>query len=225
MAPVVLPEQIWQRGAPKAPLSRRGVGRSGLAAVSPGGDRGSHKKIGINPMHRGQDSGNCRGLFPGASNHSGEWSMVWRTKRPRPQEARTTPHARRAMPSVRRLTAILAADVTGLAWRGTCRRAAAENFFDLYVQNVHRHGRFFVIDVHNRHQSKIASNCYAYLEKATKVDTNEEIQFRTCELKWSGYVLPNAHILPGGVRGFDAFWVPHDAPDQLVFQVFTDRNI
>jgi len=98
-------------------------------------------------------------------------------------------------------------------------------YFDVYVQNVHRHGRFFVIDVHNRHQSKIASNCYAYLEKATKVDTNEEIQFRTCELKWSGYVLPNAHILPGGVRGFDAFWVPHDAPDQLVFQVFTDSGL
>ena len=110
-----------------------------------------------------------------------------------------------------------------------------DQFYDADVVNINKtglggcvplvRGRFFAIDVRNRHRDKIASNCYAYLEKATNVDTGGELIFRTCELKWSGYVLPNAHILPRAVRTFDAFWVPNDAPDQLNFQFFTDSGL
>jgi hypothetical protein len=98
-------------------------------------------------------------------------------------------------------------------------------FADLLVANLNRMGRFFVIDVHNRHLDKIARNCYAYLKKANKVDTNEEIQVRTCELKWAGSLIPNLLIPPGGVRSFDAFWVPPDEPDRLHFQVLTDSGL
>jgi hypothetical protein len=102
---------------------------------------------------------------------------------------------------------------------------APDQFYDVDVINVNKKGRFFLIDVHNRHRDKIASNCYAYLEKAIQIDIAREFLFRTCELKWSGYVLPNAHILPRAVRALDAFWVPHDAPDQLVFQLYTDSGL
>jgi hypothetical protein len=58
-----------------------------------------------------------------------------------------------------------------------------KQFYDAYVVNANKHGRFFAIDVLNRHRDKIASNSYAYLERATKVDTDEEIFLRTCEIK------------------------------------------
>ena len=83
-------------------------------------------------------------------------------------------------------------------------------------------GRFFHIDVRNRHRDKIATNCYVYLAKAINLNTSEEIPLETVEFKWTGYVLPNAHILPKQVRRFDAFWIAHDRPTQLQFNVYSD---
>jgi len=84
--------------------------------------------------------------------------------------------------------------------------------------------RFFHIDVYNRHRSKIATNCYAYLEKARNVQTCKEIAFKTVEYKWAGYILPNAIILPKQTRRLDAFWVAHTAPTKLYFNAFVDST-
>jgi hypothetical protein len=85
-------------------------------------------------------------------------------------------------------------------------------------------GRFFHIDVRNRHRDKIATNCYVYLAKAINLNTSEEIPLKTVEFKWAGYVLPNAHILPKQARRFDAFWIAHDRPTQLQFNVYSDAT-
>jgi hypothetical protein len=85
-------------------------------------------------------------------------------------------------------------------------------------------GRFFHIDVRNRHINKAATNCYVYLAKACNIDTSEEIPLRTIEFKWAGYMLPNAHILPKQSRRFDAFWIAHHTPDQLLFNVYSDST-
>jgi hypothetical protein len=85
-------------------------------------------------------------------------------------------------------------------------------------------GRFFHIDVRNRHRSKIATNCYVYLERAINRHTSAEIPLKTVEFKWAGYVLPNAHILPGQIRRFDAFWIAHERPTQLQFNVYCDAS-
>lgn len=82
--------------------------------------------------------------------------------------------------------------------------------------------RFFHVLVRNRHRRKIATNCYVYLEKATKLDPRSEIQGGSVELKWAGYILPNAHILPGSTRPFDAFYIHHDFPRQPQFKTFSD---
>jgi hypothetical protein len=57
-------------------------------------------------------------------------------------------------------------------------------------------GRFFHIDVWNRHRDRTATNCYVYLAKAINLNAGNGIPLRTVEFKWAGYVLPNAHILP-----------------------------
>ena len=80
--------------------------------------------------------------------------------------------------------------------------------------------RFFHINVHNRHQSRIARNCYVYLEEAAKLEPRLEILFKKTEFKWAGYSQANASILPGESRPFDAFFVLHESPLVLQFNTF-----
>jgi hypothetical protein len=84
--------------------------------------------------------------------------------------------------------------------------------------------RFFHIGVENLHRRKVAMNCYAYLERATELNSRVETPLKTIELKWEGYVHPNAHILAGTTRQFDAFWLPHDDPRSVKFSAFCDAS-
>jgi hypothetical protein len=83
--------------------------------------------------------------------------------------------------------------------------------------------RFYYFDVRNLHHRKTATNCYVYLEEALKLDPSPiKIPFKTVELKWAGYMLPNAHILPGTARPVDAFAILHRLPTQLGLVSFSD---
>jgi hypothetical protein len=83
--------------------------------------------------------------------------------------------------------------------------------------------RYYYFEVRNLHHRKTATNCYAYLEKALKLDRPPtEIPFKNVELKWSGYVLPNAHILPKAARPVDAFAILHRLPTHLGLVSFSD---
>lgn len=80
--------------------------------------------------------------------------------------------------------------------------------------------RFFQVGVRNRHRRKTAKDCYSYLARVTRLDTNEDIPVRQVEFRWAGYSEPNAHIFAGGVRDFDAFYILEDDPLRLMFNVF-----
>ena len=96
-------------------------------------------------------------------------------------------------------------------------------FTDARVRNLNdRLGRYFQIGVKNLHKEKMATNCYAYLEKAIKLDPLSEISLNTVELKWEGYVFPNTHILPNTTRRFDALRIMHDNPTDPQFIIFSD---
>jgi hypothetical protein len=85
--------------------------------------------------------------------------------------------------------------------------------------------RFFHINVRNRHRSKVATNCYVYLQKATNLDdSSAEIRVQPIALKWAAYTLPNAQILQGESREFSAFWIAHDSPTTLEFSAFSDAE-
>jgi hypothetical protein len=99
-----------------------------------------------------------------------------------------------------------------------------EYFVDARHVQLNKVGRFFHIGIHNRHRRRMAMNCCVYLEKATALDSGAEIPIQTVELKWEGYTLPNAHIQPGTVRNIDAFWIQHDFPKKLQFNLFCDAS-
>lgn len=101
---------------------------------------------------------------------------------------------------------------------------SAEQYIDVTFAGTGSPARFFHIQVRNRHCHKTATNCYVYIEKATKVDSSIEIPLPPVELKWAGYTLPNAHIPAQKTRPFDAFFILHDLPSQLKFQAFTDST-
>src|SRR5207248_2399032 len=47
---------------------------------------------------------------------------------------------------------------------------------------------------------------------------------KAVELKWAGYVFPNAHIPAGTSRLFDALWILHERPTTVNFNIFTDST-
>lgn len=97
-----------------------------------------------------------------------------------------------------------------------------KEYVDANVIPTGKIGRYFHVEVENLHQRKLASNCYVYLKSVKDLSTDKETTLETVELKWKGYMIPNATILPLSSRYFDAFFVFHQAPTQLQFNLFTD---
>jgi hypothetical protein len=127
------------------------------------------------------------------------------------------------------LPSVIADKVTQRGWDPKWRNELVlerdpKQFTDPFVRNVGKSARFFHISVRNPHRDKIATNCYVYLEKATKLLPTTAIPIQTVELKWRGYRAPNARILPQTTRDFDAFFIFHDSPTTLQFQAFTDAS-
>jgi hypothetical protein len=84
-------------------------------------------------------------------------------------------------------------------------------------------GKCFHVNVRNRHREKLALNCCVYLESAIKrPDTN--IPLKTIEFKWAGTKLPSVGIAAGTTRLFDAFFILHAQPNNVLFQVHTDST-
>lgn len=100
----------------------------------------------------------------------------------------------------------------------------AGQFVDARHFQTNAVSRYFHVSVRNLHPRKPALNCYVYLERARNLSRDHDIRVETIELKWAGYTLPNAVIGPKSSRRFDAFWVPHDHPTSLGFNVFSDST-
>ena len=87
-----------------------------------------------------------------------------------------------------------------------------------------RLAKYFHINVRNRHRDKLATNCYAYLEKAVRLRPKTDISLKTVEFKWAGTWIPSVGIAPGGARAFDAFLIFHDSPTELSFSALSDSS-
>jgi hypothetical protein len=85
--------------------------------------------------------------------------------------------------------------------------------------------RFFHINVRNRHRTKIATNCYAYLEKADRTKPSPQtFAPRTVEFKWAGTGIPAVGIAPRSERPFDAFFLLHSDPTAVIFNAHMDST-
>jgi hypothetical protein len=74
--------------------------------------------------------------------------------------------------------------------------------------------RVFHVKVENPHKTKPAIGCYAYLEQIVNNSNSEIIFPQTVEIKWTGYNVPNANIIPQSHRSFDALFVRFDEPNR-----------
>lgn len=122
---------------------------------------------------------------------------------------------------------IIADKVTRRKWNPHSRNELVLDGYDqprdAIVYGTSEWHRFFYVQVNNLHYRKTATNCYAYLERAIWLGhPSGELPFESVELKWAGYTLPNAHILPHKKRGFDALSVAHREPANVRFNVFSD---
>jgi hypothetical protein len=97
-------------------------------------------------------------------------------------------------------------------------------FTDAYIEGG-KLARFFHINVRNLHRTRIATNCYAYLEKASRIDPPTELAIRMVEYKWEATRLPNVGISAGTTRSLDAFFILHDSPTVLRFNALADSSI
>jgi hypothetical protein len=84
-------------------------------------------------------------------------------------------------------------------------------------------GKYFHIDVRNKHRDKLATNCSAYLHKAIK-RPNLDLGPKTIEFKWAGTRLPSIGIAAKSARAFDAFHLLHAEPTRIKFNVHADST-
>jgi hypothetical protein len=84
-------------------------------------------------------------------------------------------------------------------------------------------GKFFHVNVRNRHREKLALNCCVYLESAIKRPVLN-IPLKTIEFKWAGTRLPSVGIAAGTTRLFDAFHILYAEPHIVLFDVHTDST-
>lgn len=121
--------------------------------------------------------------------------------------------------------------VTRVGWRPDWRNALRivrnpSEFDDADIVNQpgRPRARFLHLTVENLNPHKLAVNCVAYVEAIEDLKKNTPLRFRTAELKWAGYTLPNAAIMPAANRELDAFFVLHTNPQAIHFNCFTDSG-
>jgi len=105
-----------------------------------------------------------------------------------------------------------------------CLKRNNTEFEDADDKETKKPYRFFHLEVHNHNPYKQAINCYGFLEEYTSLSTHKTVKPRTIELKWGGYVLPNATILPSSYRHIVAFYISKDKPNMIIFNCFTDST-
>jgi len=66
------------------------------------------------------------------------------------------------------------------------------------------------LEVKNRHNTKHAYNCCAYLSSIKDIKSNQEIEIPTLELIWAGLGDYSVNVMAKGKRAIDAFYIIHD---------------
>jgi len=85
-------------------------------------------------------------------------------------------------------------------------------------------GRFFQLRVVNRHRIRTAQDCVGYIRSVVRKNTGKPVPFETTELKWAGYLFPQATISPASFRRLDAFGLAHNDPTRPMFNCFADST-
>ncbi len=96
-----------------------------------------------------------------------------------------------------------------------------------YVQHATQSGesrRFFHIAVQNLDPIRAARNCLVYLTACEPEESWPDPLWDTIELKWEGFGLPNATVLPRSRRTFDAVHCFVKDPGTPLFHTFAESR-
>jgi hypothetical protein len=81
--------------------------------------------------------------------------------------------------------------------------------------------RWYLLNVKNLHHRKNAFDCIAYLESVKNIATTHKQLYPPIELKWNVVTVPRVIIPPGYIRAFGAFYVSHENPSNIYFNINT----
>jgi hypothetical protein len=81
--------------------------------------------------------------------------------------------------------------------------------------------RWYLVNIKNMHHRKNAFDCFAYLESIKNISTLHKRLYPPIELKWNVVTVPRVVIPPRYERGFGAFYVPHNTPSTVYFNINT----
>lgn len=109
-------------------------------------------------------------------------------------------------------------------WKNQISMEVSADQFSDVKQPSGQKARFFQIAVKNLNPYKHARNCHGFLEEVKKLSTGQYMPVECIEFKWAGYTEPHATILPSKCRYLDGFYVYHEVPYILHFNLFSDSS-
>ncbi len=97
-------------------------------------------------------------------------------------------------------------------WRDelSIERSDEDKDMNVFDQKEKKNADYFHVKVRNRHKSKIARNCVAFVAKVREPDGSVRSR-DLVELKWKGVKSAGVSIPPGQFRHLDAFHVYRDS--------------
>jgi hypothetical protein len=122
---------------------------------------------------------------------------------------------------------VIADKVAERGWKPNWRRALEikrdpDQQKDANIGTTTRIYRYVHASVHNHRRARAAVHTYGYLDRITNLADDADLPLRTVELKWAGFVFPNALIRAGGYREIDCCWIDHATPSVARFSSFAD---
>jgi hypothetical protein len=127
----------------------------------------------------------------------------------------------------------LVSDKVGSSWKPDWRNELSltrdpHQFLDVPAVDRAGHAagnrRFFYACVRNQHKLFAAAHAYVYLDSISSPEGDNYYPLKTIEVKWTGYLFPNAVIRPNTEREFDCLWVHEDDPLTAHFSVLADSE-
>lgn len=101
-------------------------------------------------------------------------------------------------------------------WRNELRLEREPEEYDrLHVRQTGTLARYYHIKVWNRHRSKTAQDCVAYLERVSDLLRGKSETWELVEFKWKGITTPRIGISPRSFRYLDAFHVFEATPKDV----------
>jgi hypothetical protein len=95
----------------------------------------------------------------------------------------------------------------GLAIRRRISGSDDHDWVDWLGNNPPLHAKYFLVEVHNEHRDRTATDVYAYLERYRHVESGRSLDLFPIPLKWNAIKPESTSIPPRSTNGFSALYI------------------